>query len=218
MNKKLIFIFVVLIIFVYFQYNYINKTNDSFNIVQYENPNKNIFENMVHEKSISIFTKIQFDFNNNINLDTYHLLNNNNNKQMINNIIKQNINYYNIPLSIKHNFTIENELIDYKTPLTIQNHYRGLIIQLKGERKIYIFKKSDKKNLYFNKNNSSIDFWNQDIIKYPLLNKAQYIEIILRENQMIYIPYKFIYALITLNNNLTAYSNSESLLSYFLKH
>jgi hypothetical protein len=218
MNKKLIFIFVVLIIFVYFQYNYINKTNDSFNIVQYENPNKNIFENMVHEKSISIFTKIQFDFNNNINLDTYHLLNNNNNKQMINNIIKQNINYYNIPLSIKHNFTIENELIDYKTPLTIQNHYRGLIIQLKGERKIYIFKQSDKKNLYFNKNNSSIDFWNQDIIKYPLLNKAQYIEIILRENQMIYIPYKFIYASITLNNNLTAYSNSESLLSYFLKH
>lgn len=217
MNKKLIFIFVVLIIFVYFQYNYINKTNDSFNIVQYENPNKNIFENMVHEKSISIFTKIQFDFNNNINLDTYHLLNNNN-KQMINNIIKQNINYYNIPLSIKHNFTIENELIDYKTPLTIQNHYRGLIIQLKGERKIYIFKQSDKKNLYFNKNNSSIDFWNQDIIKYPLLNKAQYIEIILRENQMIYIPYKFIYASITLNNNLTAYSNSESLLSYFLKH
>ena len=218
MNKKLIFIFVVLIIFVYFQYNYINKTNDSFNIVQYENPNKNIFENMVHEKSISIFTKIQFDFNNNINLDTYHLLNNNNNKQMINNIIKQNINYYNIPLSIKQNFTIENELIDYKTPLTIQNHYRGLIIQLKGERKIYIFKQSDKKNLYFNKNNSSIDFWNQDIIKYPLLNKAQYIEIILRENQMIYIPYKFSYASITLNNNLTAYSNSESLLSYFLKH
>ena len=215
MNKKLIFIFIVLIIFVYFQYNYINKTNDSFNIVQYENPNKNIFENMVHEKSISIFTKIQFDFNNNINLDTYHLLNN---KQLINNIIKQNINYYNIPLSIKHNFTIENELIDYKTPLTIQNHYRGLIIQLKGERKIYIFKQSDKKNLYFNKNNSSIDFWNQDIIKYPLLNKAQYIEIILRENQMIYIPYKFIYASITLNNNLTAYSNSESLLSYFLKH
>ena len=215
MNKKLIFFFIVLIIFVYFQYNYINKTNDSFNIVQYENPNKNIFENMVHEKSISIFTKIQFDFNNNINLDTYHLLNN---KQLINNIIKQNINYYNIPLSIKHNFTIENELIDYKTPLTIQNHYRGLIIQLKGERKIYIFKQSDKKNLYFNKNNSSIDFWNQDIIKYPLLNKAQYIEIILRENQMIYIPYKFIYASITLNNNLTAYSNSESLLSYFLKH
>jgi hypothetical protein len=215
MNKKLIFIFIVLIIFVYFQYNYINKTNDSFNIVQYENPNKNIFENMVHEKSISIFTKIQFDFNNNINLDTYHLLNN---KQLINNIIKQNINYYNIPLCIKHNFTIENELIDYKTPLTIQNHYRGLIIQLKGERKIYIFKQSDKKNLYFNKNNSSIDFWNQDIIKYPLVNKAQYIEIILRENQMIYIPYKFIYASITLNNNLTAYSNSESLLSYFLKH
>ena len=59
--RRLILLILVFIIICYFQYNYINNTNNSYDILQYENPNKAMFENIVKEKSITILTHIPTD-------------------------------------------------------------------------------------------------------------------------------------------------------------
>ena len=62
--------------------------------------------------------------------------------------------------------------------------------------KISLFYPSQKSNLYFDKNNkSTIDFFNSDYDKFPNLNKVKYIEVLLHKDQMISIPYKWIYLL-----------------------
>ena len=66
------------------------------------------------------------------------------------------------------------------------------------------------------KNKSEVDYWNQDLKKYPLLNKSQFIEIIIHENQMIYIPKKWWYTYESIDKGHLIDCNSESLFSYFL--
>ena len=56
--KRTIFIIVIIIIILYFQYPYVNYVNNSYEIIQYDNPNKSVFENMSSEKKIAIFTNI----------------------------------------------------------------------------------------------------------------------------------------------------------------
>ena len=53
--KRLLFILVIIIITVYFQYPYINSEDNSYEILQYNNPEKSIFESMVNEKNRHIY-------------------------------------------------------------------------------------------------------------------------------------------------------------------
>ena len=48
--KRLLFIFIIIGIICYFQYGYINKINNSYEILQYENPKKNIVETVFQDK------------------------------------------------------------------------------------------------------------------------------------------------------------------------
>ena len=57
--KRFVFIFIIITVLIYFQYQYINDINNSYEILQYENPNKSIFENMLSDKLISVFTNIK---------------------------------------------------------------------------------------------------------------------------------------------------------------
>ena len=59
--RRLILLIIVFAIICYFQYNYINSHNNSYDILQYENPNKAMFENIVQEKNITILTDIPTD-------------------------------------------------------------------------------------------------------------------------------------------------------------
>ena len=65
-------------------------------------------------------------------------------------------------------------------------------------KKILLFSPEQKKYLYCNKNNteSKIDFWDEKTYEgYPLFKKGKYVEIIVKENQMVYIPYKWWYTI-----------------------
>ena len=107
--RRFILLILVFAIICYFQYSYINNTNNSFDILQYQNPNKSMFENVVQEKNIAIFTDIptQELVYNKISLkdlfkDTYDKMNPNQKKDVLQ-IITNNFEYYNIPLKVKHN-------------------------------------------------------------------------------------------------------------------
>lgn len=102
--------------------------------------------------------------------------------------------YYIPPMTLsnRYSLTIENKFV--KPDIERVDHTRFLICQMQGTRKYYLFNPEQEKYLYKNKSytdgviTSQIDFWNYNSDKYPDYNKSQYMEIIIRENQMIYIP------------------------------
>ena len=195
--KRLLFLIVILSVIIYFQYNFINKTNNSYEILQYKNPRKNIFENVLNEKLISVFTDIKFDNWNNI---------------------ENNLFYYNIPLSIESNYTINIENKNQTSLIKKQDKYRRLFYVESGTKRFLIFNKNQAKNLYLNNNNTSpVNIFNQDVKKYPNLKNIKYIEVIVRENTMIYIPYNFFFCYICHENTKSYDLYSESIFSKFLK-
>jgi hypothetical protein len=195
--KRLIFIIIIISIICYFQYNHVNKVSNSFEILQYENPKKNIFENMMQDKLISIFTNIQFE----------------NHKD-----IEKNLYYYNIPLTVNCNYEQHNEPNNSTSLIKRQDKYRRLFYIVKGTKRFFIFTPEQQKNLYLQNDISPINLWNQDTTKYPLIEEAKYIEIICRENTLISIPYNYYYTYITDDEeNITIDLYSESLFSKLLK-
>ena len=202
--KRIIFILVILIVIIYFQYQSINEINNSFEILQYDNPNKSIFENMVNDKLISVFTNIKLTKKP---------------KQSLNEVVKNSLNYYNIPLSVESNYDIISEKKGQTSLIKRQDKYRRLIYVLKGEKRIIIFNNEQKNNLYLKNNSVSlINIFNQDLEKYPLINKLKYVEIIVRENNMVFIPYNFYFCSICDSDVQTVDFYSESIFSKFLKN
>jgi hypothetical protein len=200
--KRIIFIIIVIAVICYFQYTYINEISESLEILQYENPKKNIFENIVQEKLISVFTSIHFNWVDNLNL----------NQQIINNLY-----YYNIPLAIDYNHTIINEPINATQLIKKQNKYRRLFYIYKGIKRYFIFTPNQSNYLYLNNDISPINLWNQNIEKYPLITHSKYIEIICRENTMLYIPYGYYFTCISEEDSVTIDLYSESIFSAVLK-
>ena len=221
--KRTIFIILVIAIILYFQYPYINYINNTYEIIQYDNPNKSVFENMSSEKKLAIFTNIPVELEyQSINYSSF-------NEEFLNTLkqtkmktlksqIIENFDYYKIPLGIKTNVNINYLTSGTKTPLTYQNNYRFLLTEIKNTCKLYLFAPNEYDNLYYNNKQTQIDFWNQDLEKFPKLNDAKYIVVLLHKNTMINIPYKWMYCVETIEEdclNIT-YAN-ESIFSALLK-
>lgn len=211
--KRTIFLIIIICVILYFQHPHINEINNTYEILQYNNPNKSYFENMLSEKKISIFTNIPNEFYfKDIKPEFFtkdFVLSLNKNKKYFK-IIKKNMVFYQIPLCIK----VKHNLIylDKPTNILYQNNYRFLLLNLKNTIKITLFYPSQYENLYFNKKKvSTIDFYNADYDKYTKLNNVKYIEILLHKNQMISIPYKWMYIL-NIDNEETLIEDKNSIL------
>jgi len=221
--KRTIFLIVIIAIIMYFQYPYINTINNEYDIIQYDNPNKSIFENMSSEKKIAIFTNIPIDLSyENINYVSFteefldSLKQNKNSKLKL--PIYQAFEYYKIPLCVKSRININYIKQNTKTDLVLQNNYRFLLTEIKNTCKLYLFSPQEYDNLYFHKDNTNVNFWKQDLTKYPKLNNAKYIEILLHKNMMINIPYKWIYCVEALDqDSLNITYTNESIFSALLK-
>jgi len=151
----------------------------------------------MQDKLISIFTNIKFENNEDI---------------------QKNLYYYNIPLTIKSNNTQLNESDNTISLIKRQDKYRRLFYIVKGTKRFFIFTPEQKQYLYLENDVSPINLWNQDTVKYPLVEEAKYIEVICRENTMISIPYNYYYTYITDDEeNITIDLYSESIFSNFLK-
>ena len=95
---RLIIALIIIFVILYFQHDHINKKETSFEILQYDNPNKKIFENILYNKLISVF--INIPINNKI-IVNFRDLNNQKyieNKQKLDSYIQESFSYYNIPL------------------------------------------------------------------------------------------------------------------------
>ena len=201
MNIFIIIGIVIFVIYLCLHIKLLVKTNNDYEILQSNNPSKENFEKILLEKSVSVFTNISSNWN--INLKDDNLKTD----------LEKYLDYYATPLSVNRSINIDNNKNNYKTNLIIQKKNRHLILQLMGKRKYILFNPLQKKNLYFKKSKSTIDYWNLNIKKYPLVNDAKFIEVIIHENQMIYIPKNWIYCYKNLENSITVSYNSETLLS-----
>ena len=161
--KRTIFLIVIIAIIMYFQYPYINTINNEYDIIQYDNPNKSIFENMSSEKKIAIFTNIPIDLSyENINYVSFteefldSLKQNKNSKLKL--PIYQAFEYYKIPLCVKSRININYIKQNTKTDLVLQNNYRFLLTEIKNTCKLYLFSPQEYNNLYFHKDHTYVNF------------------------------------------------------------
>ena len=136
----------------------------------------------------------------------------------ISQVITNNFKYYDIPLKTKHKSQLYIQDKNICGQLKKQIYYRHLICVLKGTLKIALFAPNNEQHLYFNNNISKVDIWNQDLKKYPNIEKAKYVEILLHENQLIYIPLHWIYSTITNDDCVYVSYSNESFFSSFLKN
>ena len=207
--------------------NYI--PNSIYEINQVNNPDKTTFENIINTKNPVVFINILKNFD----LSTYELdkLNTNTNtknenkkdkneRKELENDLTEHFKYYLIPLCIKWNFILNKNNKGNYTPIVKQTSYRYLLAQIKGIKKILLFNPKQEKFLYPNKSKtqSRVNFWEiEDRTKFPLFKKSKYIELIVQDNQMVYIPYKWWYTIYDVSDNISISSVSESIFSYFLK-
>ena len=218
--KNCYLILITIIIFIiYSQYVHINKLpfSLSYEIVQVNNPNKQVFEKIIDEKQPSIFTNILEG----LNMLKYNLKDKDSKKEMEYDLNKH-FKYYLNPLTLTYNFDLYKNKKDVHTPIMKQTHYRYILGQLEGVKKILLFSPSQEKYLYPNPNKkhneSELDFWDISSREdYPLINKSKYIEIIIKPNQMIFIPYKWWYTIYNITDSVSVSCHSETVFSYFLK-
>jgi len=222
MLAKTLFL-IILSIFLFVQFQEVNKKSDSLDILQFYNPSKEKFEELIKQKSLTIFTGIIKDLEIIQNL-SYHETKkmNQENQTKLKQILDRHFIYYQVPLRFNYEINLNLEEKDSYTPINKVTSYRYLLCPLKGKLRLVLFAPSQKQNLYvndkINKYESPIDFWDDDKKisngeSYPNFNKSKYIEIILSEDQMIYIPNGWWYTYINTQDNVLITCQSESLFS-----
>ena len=100
--------------------------------------------------------------------------------------------------------------------VTRQYNYRYMITQLKGVRRIYLFAPKNRKYLYAKGDKSQIDFFRDDLLKYPKLSETKYIEVVLYPGQMLYIPFNWWYNYEIQEDSFAVYHQSDTLFSKYL--
>lgn len=218
--KNIYLITITIFIFlIYSQYIYVNTMpfSSTYEIVQVNNPDKKTFEKIIHDKQPSIFTNILEG----IEFAKYNLKEKEGKIEMEFDLNKH-FKYYLHPLTIKYNFELYQNKQETNTPLFKQTHYRYVVGQLHGIKKILLFSPNQEKYLYPDNQKkeiqSKLDFWHiSSREEYPLINKSKYIEIIIKPNQMLYIPHKWWYTVHNITDSVSVSCHSETLFSYFLK-
>jgi hypothetical protein len=223
MKNVYIILITIIVIFLAVQYKYINRKNNEIDVIQIENPQKDIFESIIHSNNISIFTNVGTSF---YGIQTHTLKDINHmddisKKNLVENV-KNHFSYYDIPFLYKSDVDILIESANTSSIIQKQTSYRLLICQLKGVSNIICFTPNQSKYLYLTKSSnntqSSINFWNDNLLDYPLLSNTKYIEIKLYPGQMIYIPYGWYYGCSINEDSVKIVSSSESVFSKMLLH
>jgi hypothetical protein len=168
---KIIFVIIV-IIFIYYQYNFINKTHDVIEIMQSNNPEKDQFESIVAEKKPAVFTNIL----NGVNLTKRN--------------IREYFHYYLPSLCLNYNYELLQETAGQETHIVKQTYYRYILYQISGTKNLILFSPKETQYLYpdISKTKSNVNYWKQNDTIYPKFNNVSYLEIILRPSQMLDIP------------------------------
>lgn len=132
--------------------------------------------------------------------------------------LKQNLNDYGLPLTYNWNIKINEYPIHHKdTSFKQQTKHRHLICQITGQQRIYLATPNQKDFMMLDGKTkiSTVDFWNKDATTKEPFNKIEFIEVILREGNILYIPYGWFYlGVMEMNDTLVMDTYCESVLNW----
>ena len=197
-NYISLFIILIIILFGYCHISKLKTLNNELKILQTVDPDFDIVYNLLEQHQPIVMQKEIFywkEFNNLIgkSLININTIINTNTTINYSEYIKNNINLYNLPLSYDWNIDIRNVTLDSKSAIFFikQNNYMQLFGCVTGEMRVIITPPNQSKIIGPFKNLvSTID-------STELLNKdpfeLNYIEIIIRQGNVIYIPYDWFY-------------------------
>ena len=217
-TKLFLILIAILAVFLYLQKRYLNRFNNDIEIFQLENPGKEQFERQIEQSYPSIFTNMTQNFH---DLQKYSLSTISSievkERRKLNKNIQRHFSYYNSPLSGKNNsIRVMSETQGVTNTVTRQYNYRYMITQLKGVRRVYLFAPKNRKYLYAKGDKSQIDFFRDDLLKYPKLSETKYIEVVLYPGQMLYIPFNWWYNYEIKEDSFAVYHQSDTLFSKYL--
>jgi hypothetical protein len=171
LNIIIIVILTLIFILYFFQFKYFSKINSNRTILQKNNPDKELIEDMLDNRSPTIFTGMienwEVKDDKNISKEEFDL----------------NTKIFNIPLCIVKKY---KQLIlpkDKKTNIVKEKSNRSFLFILEGEIRLFLF--SPMEEIEFEKNNIS---------KYNIFNEPDkfkninFLEIKLAEGHILYIP------------------------------
>ena len=216
MTKTLFFIFLIFIIVL--QIHDAKKTNNKFDILQVDNPNKDEFENVIRSRSPTISTNVSknfFDLQKMPPKNFYSL--DKKSRTTLEKNLKEHFSYYTLPLSVKNKFEINVEEQGSTNRITKSTNGRLLICQLVGLKKLLLFSPDQGKYLYLKAsgNISKLNFFTDDLLQFPLIAKTKYIEILLYPGQMLYIPKGWFYTYVNEDESFSIKVSSDTPFSVF---
>jgi len=122
------------------------------------------------------------------------------------------------PLSIFSTNYINIGKKEAKTKIISLTHDRSYIHVFSGKIKCYLFHPIQKDKLYLKKHNNSrytseIDTQNPDYKKFPKYKSTEYVEIILRENNILFIPTFWSFYIEHIEDTVSLFYTSDTLIS-----
>ena len=213
-------ILLIIIVYLIFQYKFINKCNNKLDIYEIENPQKKEFEELINAKYPTIFTNVCenfFDLQQYTIYDIYKFKKKQRAKLEKN--LKTHFAYYNIQFISKYNFNLSLDVANTSSNITRCTGSRFLLCQLIGSKKIVLFSPQSKPQLYINNQtgNSFLNYFTSDHSKYKNLESVPHIEIVLYPGQMLFIPFKWYWCYYNEENGASVTLNSESIFTNLLK-
>lgn len=222
----LIFFIIVILFVLYCHIHNIKKDSSSFEILQLEVPNEHQIQEILVYKQPTLFRQSLMSWDVIFNIPDMT-------QKQVNNLLKSNqfielfetyLVPYSLLLSIGWNTSIIMYDIYYEMDyFELVNKHRFLIGQLSGESRILLASPNQKKFLepiitkYNNNNNkiqrSSHHFWEDENNKNSF-NKLEFIDVILREGNIIYIPKGWWYIMVIEEDGYIFKTYNNSLLEY----
>jgi hypothetical protein len=195
-----------IIFFIYCHISRLKQINNELNILQVSDPDSNIAYELFNSNQPIIFQKELLywkEFNKLVgkSLNNINTAITTNTNIKYSDYIKNNIELYNLPLSYDWNIDIRNIILNESSAIFFikQNNYMQLFGCVSGELRVIIAPPNQSNIIEpFINMVSTIDA-TSILDKEPM--ELNFIEIIVREGNMIYIPYNWIYFLYKINTN-----------------
>ena len=172
LNIIIIIILLILGVLYFFQFKYLSKTNNDLVILQKDNPNKEIIEEVLENKSPTIFTGM---------IENWEV---NDDKNVTKEEYDSNTQIFNIPLSIVKKYKSFVMPEGKQTNIIKERSTRHILFLLEGEIRLFLFNPEQKIRYRDGTNVSRHNFFTEP----EEFKDVKYLEIKFSEGHIIYIP------------------------------
>lgn len=234
----------LVLLFIYSQIRVHRKYQTDYQILQVSDPEKDVLEQTLRQKYPTVLTDVVISWKDIRNLTPELVQKKGNallSDPKFIKILDKYLGYYHMPLTISKYYTLKHHNIGDTQYITKQTNFRFYAIQIYGKSRFILFSPNEAKYLYPTKdgNVSNINFWKLDywetqinstksdsdkknietkrteyLDKYSKFNKAKYIELILHQGQILYIPYMWWFTSYSTTEGIQMTATSRSLFSW----